>query len=439
MADTMQDITRLSPEVRRKVRIRWVIVTLLVIGGVVNYLDRGNLSIANTTIAAEFHLNDIEMGLLLSAFSWPYAIANLPAGYLIDKFGPKRLFGWAMALWSAVSMLSAVASSFGVFYAFRVALGLAESPFFAAGLKVTDRWFRKEERSMPVSVVNTGSQIGNALVPPLLTFLLLALTWRGMFLVIGVLGVVVLLVWLKVYRDPTPEQQALIKARESDIDKTVETASAKVSWRRLFSHQNTYFMIIGCFGIFYTNWVYITWLPSYLETARHLSIALTGWLAALPFACGIIGVVFGGWVAKRLVRRGVNVILSRKIPIVGGAILAAAAVLPVAFIGNTSVAILLLSIGYFGTEVPIGCIWTLAADVAEHSEVASLGSVQNFGGYLGATLAPLLTGIILTETGGNFALVFIVGAIALVIGAVSYGFFVKDRSQTTVPAAGGTA
>ncbi|AUG28812.1 MULTISPECIES: MFS transporter [Microbacterium] len=429
MTDTLAETPLLTTQEKRSVRIRWFLVGFLILGGVVNYLDRSTLSVANTTIAGEFGLNAFEMGLLLSAFSWPYAIANLPAGYLVDKFGPKRMFAFAAGAWSLVSMVTAAANSFGVLYALRVALGITESPFFTSALKVNERWFNKRERALPVALVNTGSQIANAIAPPLLTFLLLTMSWRGMFVIVGALGIVVALVWLRIYRDPTLSEQALIKGAQAQ--EAIASTAPKVGWGRLLQQRNTWFMVLGAFGIFYTVWVYLTWLPSYLQTARGFSLAQSGWLASLPFLCGIIGVVFGGWLSNRLVSRGVNTVRARKIPIVGGAVLAAAAVLPVAYVDNTPLAITLLSIGYFASQVPIGCLWTLASDVAPSNQVASLGAIQNFGGFVGAAVAPVVTGAILTATGGNYTLVFLIGGVLLLVGALSYGFFVKDRSGRT--------
>jgi MFS family permease len=416
---------------KKSVRIRWFLVGFLVLGGVVNYLDRSTLSVANTTIAQEFGLDAFQMGLLLSAFSWPYAIANLPAGFLVDKFG-KKMFAFAAGAWSLVSMVTAAANSFGFLYAARVALGIAESPFFTSALKVNERWFNKSERALPVSLVNTGSQIANAIAPPLLTFLLLTMSWRGMFIIVGAFGIVIALVWLRIYRDPTLKEQSMIKgaAAEARVVATVE----QVAWGQLFKHRNTWFMVLGAFGIFYTVWVYLTWLPSYLQTARGFSLADSGWLASLPFLCGIVGVVFGGWLSSRLVQRGVGTVRARKIPIVGGALLAAASVLPVAYVDNTALAVALLSIGYFASQVPIGCLWTLASDIAPSNQVASLGAIQNFGGFMGAAVAPVVTGAILTATDGNYTLVFLIGGVLLLVGALSYGLFVKERPAASAPA-----
>lgn len=191
-------------------------------------------------------------------------------------------------------------------------------------------------------------------------------------------------------------------------------------------------MVIGAFGIFYTVWVYLTWLPSYLQTARGFSLSQIGWLAGLPFLCGIAGVLAGGVFSGKAIARGVPVVRARKIPIVGGALLAAAAVLPVAYVENTTLAIVLLSLGYFAAQVPIGVLWTLASDIAEPNQVASLGAIQNFGGFLGAAVAPIVTGLILDATGGNYTLVFLIGGVLLIVGAVSYGFFVKDRRPAPV-------
>lgn len=407
--------------------LRWGAVALLVIGGVVNYLDRSTLSIANTTIAAEFGLDAVAMGLLLSAFSWPYAIANLPAGYLVDRFGPKKMFAWAAAGWSVVGALMATASSFGTMYALRVLLGIAESPFFTAGLKVNQRWFNASERAVPVAVVNTGSQIANAIAPPLLVALMLSMGWRGMFVVIGALGIVVVALWLRFYRDPNVQELVAIHGT-AEVESTSSDKSEQVGWAQLFKRSNTWFMIIGAFGIFYTVWVYLTWLPSYLQNALGFTLTQMGWVAMLPFMFGILGVLFGGWLSNRLIKRGVQTVMARKIPIVGGAVLAAAAVLPAAFVTNVPMVIALLCVGYFAAQVPIGCLWTLAADVAPANHVASLGAIQNFGGFIGAAVAPVVTGAILAAT-NSYTLVFVVGGILLLVGAIAYGVFVKDRSQ----------
>ena len=404
-------------------RLRRGFIALMVVGAIVNDLDRNTLSIANTTIASELGFNSIEMGLLLSAFSWPYAIANLPAGYLVDKYGAKRIFAWAVSMWSVVTMLTSLVSSFGPLYAMRVALGVTESPAFISGLKVCQRWYAEDERSRPVAIIGSGPQIANTIAPPLLTVLLLTMTWRGMFVAVGAFGLVVALAWAKVYRDPTPAEEAAIKgaAAAADIEK-----STRAGWLSLLGQPNTWFLVIGGFGISYTVWVYLTWLPSFLQTSVGFSLKAVGAVASLPFLCGILGVLAGGYLSAALIRRGTPVLTARKIPIVAGAVLAAASVLPVAYVHHTVAIIVLLCSGYFFAQVPIGVAMALACDLAEPHQVASLGSIQNFGGFLGAATAPIASGIILERTGGNYTLVFLLAGVLPLIGAAVYGLFIKD-------------
>ncbi|WP_322903664.1 MFS transporter [Paenibacillus campi] len=427
-----------------KPKLRWGIVILLLTGAVINYLDRSNLSVANTTIAQQFGLSSTQMGLLLSAFLWPYAIANLPAGWLVDRFGPRKMFAWASGLWSIATLISAFVNSYSLLYAMRMLLGVSESPFFTSALKSNERWFAKKERGVPTSIINTGSQIANAIAPPLLTALMLTMSWRGMFIVIGIAGLLLMIIWLKIYRDPTFAEQQLIHAADHELANSTSTvnsptseaqtsATSTASWSSLFKHKSTWFMIIGNFGIMFTIWVYLTWLPSYLEKEQGFTLKQTGWIASIPFIAGIIGVLVGGIISDYFIRKGVHPITSRKVPIVGGAVLAAASVAPIPFIDNTVLSIILLSVGYFASQLPSGVIWTLAADIAPGEQVASLGAIQNFGGFLGAALAPIITGLILDKT-GSFNDVFLLGAGLLLLGAISYGFFLKKPiARTTSP------
>lgn len=297
-------------------RLRWGIIFILLMAAVINYLDRANLSIANTTIAKEFGFSQTEMGLLLSAFLWPYALANLPAGWLVDRFGPKKMFSWGVGLWSTFTVMAGFVNGYSMFYALRMLLGISESPFFTSGIKITHRWFSDKERALPTSIINTGSQIANAIAPPILTVLLLTLGWRGMFIAIGLAGIPLLLVWLKFYRNPTEREEKVIHANSQLVQQSVTEVNGnnKASWGALFRHKTTWFMVIGNFSIMFTIWVYLTWLPGYLEKSLGFSLKQTGWLAAIPFLAGILGVLCGGAISDRLIRRGVKTITARILP-----------------------------------------------------------------------------------------------------------------------------
>jgi len=168
-----------------------------------------------------------------------------------------------------------------------------------------------------------------------------------------------------------------------------------------------------------------------LVTARGFSIKQMGIVASIPFFFGIIGVLLGGFISDKLIRKGINTITARKFSIVGGAILATVAVAPLPFISSTMGSVILLSIGYFASQLPSGVIWTLASDIAPSNQVASLGAIQNFGGFLGAAMAPIATGIIIDKT-GSMNNVFLIGAALLLLGALSYGVFLKKENSQSV-------
>lgn len=408
----------------KKFNYGWVLVGIMLFAGVVNFLDRVNLSIGGTTIAAQFSLNSIQMGVLYSAFLWPYAIANLPSGWFVDKFGPKKLFIAATALWSLATLLGGFSHNFSQLYASRVMLGIVEAPFFIVGAKITQMWFREKDRGLPTGIINTGSQLSNAIAPPLLTAILINFGWRAMFIIIGILGFFITLIWVVFYREPGNKSKAV----SNDLPKKSE----KISWGILLKHPSTWAMMVGNFGLVYVFWVYLTWLPTYLTTQRHFSMMKTGWIAAIPYLTGVIGVPLGGLVSDYFIKKkGMNPIKARKCIIVTAAIISAIIVAPVAYIQNQALSIALLSCAYFFGSTPNGVVWTLATDVAPAKLVGSLGAIQNFSGYIGASLAPIITGIIVAKT-GSFNNVFVVSSMVLIISAITYGVFLKEKISDKV-------
>jgi sugar phosphate permease len=409
--------------------VRWRIPGFLFVGAVISYFDRANLAIANPVIAKEFGLDPAMMGILLSAFLWPYAISCLPAGWLVDRFGPKRLLGIAVGAWSIVTLLTGFVSRFNLFYGLRVLLGVAEAPFFPVGAKICKRWFPANERGRAMSILHTGPQVANAIAPPLLTIFMVTLGWRAMFIVLGIAGLVFATAWHLFYKDPL-EHKSLSREEYEYISGGHEEGDegGTLPWLKLFKQQSTIAMIVGNFGLIYLHWTYWTWLPGYLVQGRGLSIVKTGWVAMIPYVAGIVGVPLGGYISDYLIRRGYKPITARKVPILAGAILTSILVAPVAYVESTVLSVGLLTVANFTAMLVPGVVWTLATDVAPKKVVASLGAIQNSGGYLGATLAPIVTGVIVHAT-GSFNLVFVVCAALSIVSAISYGFFLKKPIQ----------
>lgn len=408
-------------------RIQRIAVTFLMLAGIVNYLDRSTLSIANHSVSGELGLSASQMGLLLSAFSFAYAFSQLPVGALLDRFGARLMLGLGMLVWSVAQLCGGLVQTLQQFLVARIALGIGEAPQFPAGAKVVSEWFALRERGRPTGIFTTSSTIGPALAPPILTALLLAFGWRWMFVVMGVLGIAVALGWYIVYRnrgDVTLAEEEVVHLTEDEPHARAERRMTFAEWRGLFGSPTTWGMIFGFMGVIYMVWLYLTWLPAYLEHERHLSIAKTGWVVSIPYLFGTLGMLSSGYVADGLMARGMAPIRSRKWPICTGLICAAVFTVPAAFTPNTTLAIVYLSLAMYFVNMASGGAWALVSVTAPRHLAASLGSIQNFGGYFGGSFAPFITGIVVDRT-HSFVNAFLISAAVSFAAALVYMFVVR--------------
>jgi sugar phosphate permease len=408
-------------------RFQTISLVLLVICGTINYLDRGALSVANPAIRSDLGVSIGEMGLLLSAFAWSYALVQLPVGGLVDRLGPRVLLGVGMTLWSLAQAAGGLVTSFGQFIWARILLGVGEAPQYPTSARVVSNWFAVRDRGVPTGVFNAASPLGAALAPPLLTLLMLSFNWRWMFIAMGVVGLVAAAIWALVYRDPdalglSTEERAYLS---DDAAPGTTEKPTFAEWRSLFAYRTTWGMILGFFGSVYLNWVFLTWLPGYLEIERHMSTFGTGFASAIPFFCGFLGCLVAGWFSDLLTRRSTSPIRSRKIPVVVAMVGMALFTVPAALVASNVVALACISVVVFLANAASACSWALATAAAPPNRIASLGAVQNFGGFLGGALAPILTGAIAQAT-HSFVPALLTGAAIAFVSALIYLFVVRD-------------
>jgi sugar phosphate permease len=413
------------PRIRRAQRSALI---MLVIAGTLNYLDRSTLSIANPLIRQELGLSIADMGLLLSAFLWAYAFAQLPGGALVDRVGPHRLLAAGLGLWSIAQAMAGFVTSFWQFSIARIFLGLGEAPMFSSAVRVVRDWYNVRDRGLPTGTWNCTSSLGPAIAPPILTALMIGFGWRWMFAIMGAVGVVVAATWYLLYRDAketdftATESHYLTDGEEARHDTPVTLAE----WLRLFRFRTTWGLVLGFFGVVYMGWLYLAWLPGYLEMQRHMSIPKTGIVAAIPFAFGVIGSIGGGWIADRLMQHGFSPVNSRKVPVITGlmgmvifTVVAAETASDVVAIGAISAALM------FGASAS-GMSWALASVAAPANCTASLGAIQNFGGYLGGALAPTVTGFIVQAT-GDFTPALLASAAIGLVSAFMYLLVIRGE------------
>ena len=425
---------RATPRVKR---IQSISLALLVTAGVVNYVDRATLAVANPLIRQDLGLTIQDMGLLLSAFLWAYAFAQLPAGALADRLGPRLMLTLGLGCWSLGQMLGGMVTSFWTFVGARIVLGVGEAPHFPTCARVSRDWFNLRQRGTATGIWNCASSLGSFLAIPLLTFLMLSFGWRTMFVAMGAAGLILATTIYLVFRNPRevdldPQERAFLT--EGDVPGAA-TRVTWADWKRLFAYRTTWGMLAGYFGCIYMTWLYTAWLPGYLEIERHFTLGKTGWVASIPFAFGVAGGVLGGRIVDILARRGVDPIRSRKIPMALSLVATAVFTVIAALTPSDTLAIACISASLFLVYLCSSSAWAMASVAAPAHCTASLGAMQNFGGYIGGALAPTVTGFIVQGT-GHFSLAFITGAIIALVSAAGYWTLIQEPIPAAAPATG---
>jgi MFS family permease len=406
-------------------RMQWVAIILVTAAIALNYMDRSTLAIGNLKIRQEFGISATAIGALGSAWALTYGFAQLPSGFLLDRIGPKILVGLTMIVWSLFQAAGGLAVTYFQLMLSRIGLGATEAPCFPSATRAVSDWFDVKDRGTPSGVYTSGAYIGPTLAPPLLTGVMLAFDWRVMFIVMGLAGVAASGLWFWIYRDPRAQ---VLSAQDEEYLRANREAKASVTvreWTSLFRFKAMWALMLGAFCTGYITWMYQTWLPAYLEMQQHISIAKTGFLASVPLICAFFGALSGGWVSDRLVKRGVDLIASRRLPLILGLLASAAFTGLAALTTNAGIAIACIAVSMFFMQFGITCKWILVTAVTPQAYCASAASNQNFAGFLGGTLSPILTGFIVDET-GSFVLALGIGSAITLIGAAIFQFMMTS-------------
>ena len=379
--------------------LRWAAVGLLVLAGCINFIDRSAVSIALPAIRADLHLSPGEAGLLLSAFAWSYALAQLPAGSLVDRVGARTALAAGLAAWSLVQAASGLVGSLAQFIAARVALGLGEAPMFVGGARVCADRFAPAERALPMGLLNASASLGPALAPLLLTPLMLLAGWRASFAALGLAGLLAAVAWAAVYRDPEAGGQAAPRV------------AGPRQWGALLRQRSVWGLLLGFGGTVYITWLYVTWLPGYLVQRWQLAPGAAAYWSAVPQFAGFLGALGGGWLSDRLAPR-LGERAARQAPLVAGLFAAAGFSALAAVSGSAAVAIAVMSAALFSANLATTCGWALAASLAPAALVATVEAMANIGGSVGGSLAPLVTGYVVQASGSFTPALLLAGCIA---------------------------
>ncbi len=429
-------------EVKRSVPTRYLILLIIFIVTAINYADRATLSIAGTEVAKELQLDSVSMGYIFSAFGWAYLLMQIPGGWLLDRFGSKRVYTYSLFFWSLFTFMQGFVDIFPIAWAgismfiMRFMLGFSEAPSFPANARIVAAWFPAKERGTASAIFNSAQYFSLALFSPLLGYLTFAWGWEHVFTVMGGLGFVLTAIWVKYMHNPTDhprmtrEELDYISANGAVVDmdhKKVDDGSQKGPKLDYIKQLLSNRMMLGVFfGQYFLNtitWFFLTWFPIYLVQEKGMSILKVGFVASIPALCGFGGGVLGGLFSDYLIKRGHSLTVARKLPIVLGMLLASSIIL-CNYTDNTVLVIALMALAFFGKG--FGALgWPVISDVAPKEIVGLCGGVFNVFGNVASIVTPLAIGYMVKELHSfNGALVF-VGCSALMM-MVCYLFVVGD-------------
>jgi ACS family D-galactonate transporter-like MFS transporter len=401
--------------VRFPSRERFQILALISIGTMINYLDRTVLGIAAPQMSSELHIAPAIMGIVFSAFSWSYAAAQIPGGWLLDRVGTKLTYFFAVFFWSLFTLLQGFANSVAALLGFRLGLGISEAPCFPTNSRVVATWFPEHERAKATAVYTVGEYLGLACFSPLLFWIARRFGWRWLFFVVGAVGILFSVAWRALYRD-----------REGRDTASPGGSAGALKWgqvRELLSYRQVWGASIGQFGGNSTLVFFLTWFPTYLAKERHMTSLNAGFNAILPFAAAACGIMLAGWGSDLILKRTKSPNLARKLPVVGG-LFGASTIILANYVNGDALIIAIFSFAFF-CQGMTGLGWAVISDIAPKELMGITGGIFNFASNMAGVITPLVVGAIIGKTGSFFYALAYVGAAAL-LGAFSYVFLLGD-------------
>ncbi len=389
----------------------------------INYIDRSALSVAAGPLSQEFHLDPVQMGYLFSSFLWLYVICLVPMGWIVDRFGAGAVNAVGITVWSGATVLTGFAGNFGTLLATRVLMGAGEATTYPAAGQVVRQWVPVRERALFTTVFNSGAYFGPAVGSLTLATLVGYTGWRAAFYVCGAIGFIWLAAWLVWFRKPaeaawlgTEERAMLVRDCAPASPGTAARGSLGIA--QLVRSPSMIGLMItqGC-GV-YTQYLFLTWLPTYLQAERGISMAKSGWLTSLPyFGAVAVTVLLGRFSDARLSPEAVQSGGRRRM--VAGMMLVASVILLAPFVTNVYLILLLIMVALSGVATTIGLNIALLSDLLRSDADAGRATgLLILGGNIFGILAPIVTGYVVQST-GNYDYAFALAGALLLCGALS--------------------
>jgi ACS family hexuronate transporter-like MFS transporter len=388
-------------------RVRWTIVALLFLATTINYIDRTMLGLLAPKLEDELGWSENDYGNIVMAFQAAYALGFLAMGWLIDRFGPKIGYAIAISIWTVGHVAHGFASSVVSFMAARVVLGVGEAGHFPSVVRASSEWFPQKERAYAIGWVNSATTIGVILTAPTLWIFMtwLGLDWRGTFIYSGLLGVLLLAIWLWWYSNPREKAGQVGEDELAWIEQDPPEQTEKLGWSKVVRQRQAWAFASAKFLTDPVWFLMLFWLPKYFASTYDVDLKVVLLPMVLMYLLSDVGSIAGGWLSSKLIQRGYTPNVARKVTM----IIAGLCVLPLLIVTrleNMWAAVALIGLALAGHQAFSSNLLSIPADMFPKQAVGSVIGLGGFAGGIGGMIMAKSTGLVLDATGGNYTLIF---------------------------------
>ncbi len=418
----------------------WIYAFLFSLAAI-NYLDRVALSVSGPAIQRELGLNQVQLGYLFSSFLWTYLFALVPMGMLVDRFGSRVVNAAGMAVWSAATVATGMAAALPSLIATRLVMGAGEASSYPAAGRMVREWVPARERALVTTIFNSGAYFGPAIGGLVLGALISVWGWRVTFYACGAVGFVWLAAWLIWFRQPErvswlSEEERQMILRERPPAEPLEAAGSQPSMGvlGLLRSSTMLGMMLSQGCAVYTQYLFLTWLPNYLQVARGMNVLKSGEMMMIPYLGAVVLSVLLGIISDKLLTEHA-VKAGRRRLMVAVSLLLGAVILFVPVVNSVAVILLLMMVAMGGISTTVGLNIALVNDVLRSApDIGRAIGLLITGGNIFGILAPVVTGYVVQAT-GSFDNAFLIAGVLLVCGALAAAFLTRRPIEPRVAAA----
>ncbi len=389
----------------------------------ITYIDRVNVSTAASVFKQDLHLTNAQVGLVFSAFAYPYLFFQIIGGWVSDRFGARLTLTVSALIWAIATLLTGFVGSLAAMLVARVMLGFGEGATFPTATRAMSDWTVEGKRGFAQGITHSSARLGNALTPPLVAWLIALVTWRGSFIILGIISLAWAAAWVWYFRDDPGEHPGITPAELEVLPRYAlrkERKKDPVPWLRLARRMLPVTLVYFCYG--WTLWLYLAWIPLFFLHSYNLDLKKSALFSGGVFFAGVVGDALGGILSDYIYSKTGDLNKARRNLVVLGFLCSLACMVPILFLHNLTWAAICLSMAFFFAEFTIGPMWAIPMDIAPRFSGSASG-LMNTGSALAAIISPLVFGYVIDKT-GNWELPFL-GSIGLLFLGSIMAFWMK--------------